>query len=586
MKKKIIALILGAALSASVLGGCGKIPGLDKFKTSETTDNTQAEESSEASSDSWMEEVQGGNGDASAVSSSAGSANFKVVDKRYYEYYKGDAVFDENDENSIDYSNKQLYEGNYSCVVLDDEYKDTYPNLYKALKDYADERFGKTDGFVKDAVDAAKEEYEYAASEKVSFFGPYKDSETTYVTRFDDKLTSIYDYSYSFEGGAHGIYGVAGLNYDTQTGKKLFIGDIIKVSKEELDEAIKAELSKIGSFDDYYGTLDEKLASYTLFEGNYDDMENISYEYKWYFSYDGLHIVFNVYELASYGDGMQDIILDYDAYPGIVKDEYIPENNGNYCVGEKLYLTSTQYDDSTSELHFRYTPSEYDEIGDGYIYADDLELVLNGKAASADCAFCIGDDESLECYRVGANGGKEYIYVFIPYENDYCSLEVFEITGGDVKFVGSQNYHYLYGGYGDNANTLPILTNTDNMRLGHVVDAIGTSTAYGIYEVGADGLPQHVGEDYYIDWQCSSYITTKVDIEADIINEDGSYVENGVTIPAGTHVDPFRTDRETRVDCRLDDGRIVRFNYTSFDYPASLKEGAAQDIFDGLEYAG
>ncbi|MBR1909076.1 MAG: hypothetical protein IJ821_00660 [Lachnospiraceae bacterium] len=52
---------------------------------------------------------------------------------------------------------------------------------------------------------------------------------------------------------------------------------------------------------------------------------------------------------------------------------------------------------------------------------------------------------------------------------------------------------------------------------------------------------------------------------ADEFNEQGEE-----TVEAGEHFLPIRTDNSSFVDCRLDDGRLVRLKITKTDYPVQI----------------
>lgn len=49
---------------------------------------------------------------------------------------------------------------------------------------------------------------------------------------------------------------------------------------------------------------------------------------------------------------------------------------------------------------------------------------------------------------------------------------------------------------------------------------------------------------------------------------------------------PIRTDNSTFVDCRLDDGRLVRLKFSQTDYPSQIDGVNVEDLFEGLVYAG
>ena len=49
---------------------------------------------------------------------------------------------------------------------------------------------------------------------------------------------------------------------------------------------------------------------------------------------------------------------------------------------------------------------------------------------------------------------------------------------------------------------------------------------------------------------------------------------------------PFRTDNESIVDLRTDDGRIARVEVAGGSYPQTIDGKDISEIFDGVRFAG
>ena len=89
---------------------------------------------------------------------------------------------------------------------------------------------------------------------------------------------------------------------------------------------------------------------------------------------------------------------------------------------------------------------------------------------------------------------------------------------------------------------------------------------------------------YKISWgseEAKSLKSIKVTMLDDEYNEQGEE-----TVDAGEHFLPIRTDNSTFVDCRLDDGRLVRLKFSQTDYPSQIDGVNVEDLFEGLVYAG
>ena len=511
MKKKLITVILSLGISASLLAGCSapdKLMSSDKAQESasklddvkeegsatdillENADSVKESESAEELTGHSGESVENDTAEeetAQKVAASQKLPTFRIAEKKYTKMYEGDAVFDKSNEDSIDYSNGMLYEANYQYVLMDEECKDDYPLLYNAINTESKELMSKSDGFSDEAAERAKDDYEDAAKEGYSFFGPYTDHNFVSIKRADSVVMSIYNYNDSFTGGAHGMYGVGTGNYDVQSGEELNLGDVINLSDEELADIIEKKLRESVEDDGQLGDLKSYLKDYKLNPERDEAAEKYEVGYAWYFSNDGVHIYFNPYEIAPYSYGLLDVVIGYDEIDGAIKEEYIPAKNAVYCIKENLYFSSDEYDTDNETLHFRYTPSEYSD-GD-FLIADSFELIKDGKSAKVDTGFWVRNESSFDIYRIGTEDGKEYIYIIVPEDNDYASLYAFDISNGDVKLLGEQFYHYFEESLDNYYSGDPILTDPHNMKLGQVGDAFGTYTYYGIYDVGEDGLP-------------------------------------------------------------------------------------------------
>ena len=97
-------------------------------------------------------------------------------------------------------------------------------------------------------------------------------------------------------------------------------------------------------------------------------------------------------------------------------------------------------------------------------------------------------------------------------------------------------------------------------------------------------MPELADKDFSICWVDDAVKSLK-DIKVTSLDEN--YEEQGEeTLPSGSLILPVRTDMKTYIDCRLDDGKLIRLKYDSIDYPAKINGESVEDLFDGLTYAG
>ncbi len=147
------------------------------------------------------------------------------------------------------------------------------------------------------------------ASAKANFLTTVSDPETcqamdsAYIvsstfkieSRLDSVIASIVSTNSGYYGGAHGIYALSGLTFNSMTGQVYNdLGDFIEAGKiEGLKAAIwEAVHEKNSNVDKEFGWNEWSK-----------EATSVSQIKNWYFSQDGLVVVFNPYEIASYADG-------------------------------------------------------------------------------------------------------------------------------------------------------------------------------------------------------------------------------------------------------------------------------------------
>ena len=579
MKKRVVMM---AGILCLAICGCGKAAGENEGSGAgsvfESTENGAEKETA------GTENAENEAGSGSEFTDEKPIPVYSIAKKHFYNYYDGDLGRDE-------YGNYTcLFKGFNEVLVMDEAYKDYYPEMYQALESSADANMSSTEKYATETTQLATEDFENAMKEGYDFYGPYESSTSIYVTRSDEKVLSYYSNDYSFEGGVHGMYGIGGTTYDVQTGKEIALTDVVKVSEEELNKVVMDKLNESAEDPDQFFDLEESLSHYKFSpkENDPDDYENYEYGYNWYLSQDGLHIVFNPYEIAAYAYGLSDVVIGYDEFAGMIDERFAVSQGKGYVVPADTYIANGRYDEENNEMHLRYTP-EFDEEEESsiytYDYANSLSLIKDGKEASIEEWF-EADTQNIKYYDVMTKEGKEYLYVSIPGMDDYCSLLVYDITGDNVSAAGTFYYHSYNVEYKSDYYLNPAYTDPENMRFGQVKDSFGTFTCYADYAAGADGIPVERSDCFTVaSWYSDDSHSSK-DVTVDVVDENGNVVEEGVTIPAGQHFNPLRTDGESWIDCSLEDGRTVRLKFTSFEYPATIDGTEVDELFSDLVYVG
>src|SRR5690606_5154581 len=131
---------------------------------------------------------------------------------------------------------------------------------------------------------------------------PWEASVKGRVVHEDERIVTLEVNSYSFTGGAHGYASTSYLNFDKKNGRELDNVELFSdlPGFQELVEARFREQEKIPA----QGNIN---ATGFMFEGDSFHLPlNIGY------TENGLRLLYNQYEVASYADGPIELILPYE----------------------------------------------------------------------------------------------------------------------------------------------------------------------------------------------------------------------------------------------------------------------------------
>lgn len=165
--------------------------------------------------------------------------------------------------------------------------------------------FGETEGSKTYTIEKAIESFADAHKEITQL---YEDENDAWEAKIEGKVTyedkntlTLILNSYLFTGGAHGYQSIRFLNFDKKTGKELENWQIFS-NKDAFKSLAEKAFRKVEGI-----PVDEPINS-TGFMFERDSFylpENIG------FTQDGIKLLYNQYEVASYADGPIEIILPY-----------------------------------------------------------------------------------------------------------------------------------------------------------------------------------------------------------------------------------------------------------------------------------
>ncbi len=122
------------------------------------------------------------------------------------------------------------------------------------------------------------------------------------LQRIDDEAISFRIFAYSYMGGAHPNHLSKGISFDTQTGKRLTLADIVEDEKTGWEAVLQFLLTE---------TKKEEYAG-ILYEDYEERLINLLREDAWYLDEDGFHIIANEYEISCYAAGDFDFVIPYE----------------------------------------------------------------------------------------------------------------------------------------------------------------------------------------------------------------------------------------------------------------------------------
>ncbi len=420
---------------------------------------------------------------------------------------------------------------------------DGYEKLTKAISDYNDKMAADAKESQQILLEYANGDAEQEESDSDSMTDRYCDEITPDISRADSVAFSMVVNDYFDANGAHPSTTYTGVNFDASTGEDIKLKDIV-LNKKGFVSAVKEQLPIQNP--DGFG---EDAMDYLFV----DDLEEYiaqqldSDELTWVLSDDGVEVIFNTYEIASYANGSAFIDLSFEEYGSLFSSDYQPIPQ-EYV--KQLY-TYTSYEIGKHQLQMRYEDGEPTSLN---FYMDEEDV------SEADPVLTLEtQDTSKDKFYWFHKHDADYLYVDQTLENDEHKLTILNISDGDVEKIENENPDIAVYDYTPN--------NPENFLLGKKGHLMGEYQMFRHASLGDSGLPEFSGEYYMID-ASDLRMTVKEDFDAIKLNEDtkeefsDSEDSSKVTLKVGTELTLYRTDGDSIVDVKDDDGNVYRLNVT------------------------
>ena len=174
---------------------------------------------------------------------------------------------------------------------------------------------GNGDG-INAMLEMALDNYSYAVDTGAELGLEYSSDRTVSVPRADNAVVSLILSTNTYTGGVHGNYFDRGYVYDAQTGELLTL--------EKLTSDVDAFSAFAASYLVELAKNDETYASLDLIEDLPSAMAALLREGSWYFDDNGLVVFSDVYELASYAEGIIRFTIPYGALEDYIDAKWLP----------------------------------------------------------------------------------------------------------------------------------------------------------------------------------------------------------------------------------------------------------------------
>ena len=476
-----------------------------------------------------------------------------MTDSRYDHIWEGD---------------RRLSYVNYRKIWLDDREdgdSDTgagkFPELAQALNEMNDQAEKNARQFLEELGDQARD------LAKDGYFHELSYQSDGWVIRADSRVLSLLTMDYVYMGGAHGDYEYAGITFDSQSGRRLELEEVVT------DTGRLAELAA--------ERLTEKYPDVGFFEPPADVLRKQAEDgsLTWTAGYQGLTLCFSPYELAPYAYGMQSVTILYEEAPELFVPE-ICQVPGSWAVP---LAPGMEFDLGQDGVLDRVEAGGVH--GDGSAY-EQFRVLVNGEESRKELWFY----RDLSYLVHSDDLDTELLISETTSDNDFQITLVYELDPAKEGFWTPWEYSRLgfftfYEEKGDNDYQYgtKILTDPDHFPMQLHMDLLSTysgSRWYGLSEGAEDGGYLKPEQSWYDVDRGERYLTLLIPLEMEVGDQGDTRM-----FPAGTRLWIVRV-QGNEVGFITEDGTDCRVSVDLSEWPGRVGGVDASEIFDGMMFAG
>ena len=366
-------------------------------------------------------------------------------------------------------------------------------------------------------------------------------------------MVSLLDDTSQYIGGNHGEFYREGINFDTQTGKRLELSQLFTDYDHFIEDAKERIIYELK---DRYE--DELAADY---ESTVRDMWQDGKEPQWYLDASGIVIVLQEYSVGDYSMGAPEICFPYSEYKAYIKENYLPADGDGVAIfqeNQEVFFTLPDTRENVSLMLLR------EEGEDGISYSS---LWLGQSELKLEEYLTLG-----KSYLVRHNG-EIYCMLEVDRASDDYETSIYRLTNGIIEKIDMITASI------DGGNI-----NSHEVKMESWIYFLGTYGGVKTYSF-QDG-EHFVTEDMEYLLERNQYVlTTKTDLPVQLEGEETESV-----LPAGSNIILNATDGETYVKFTIQEtgqtGTMMVQRDSKDRYLISINGINENDCFEMLPYAG
>lgn len=411
-------------------------------------------------------------------------------------------------------------------------------------------------------------------------FQPYTNSDTLGIVRVDERALVISRNSYQDTDGAHGYGATFMYSFNGTSGKALTLADVLKDTdaQDVTDAILKAIDSQVGSdqkggiFED---TLEQTVLDMVSCTAGVTGAESSNVQAAplvWYPGDDGVHVIFNQYDIAAYAAGQIEVTLKPADFPDLVKSSWFSGDGSSDNADEVLEILPAQTEVDGRPLSIS---ENYDADA---MTISSLTVQYAGRSKTYD-TYSYGNT-----YYYVRVDGHPYLYINGRMDDDYQELDVIDLD--DDAMPLQQTDCGLYGN---------VLTDPGCMYLESRTNLMSTMMTVRAYSASENGVPEAKSQYYLALPSDNIKFTLKQYAKLNVLDASGSKGTSALgsnqtvmeQFKKGTTMVPYRTDGDHIMDCITSDGRYVRFQVDTQSVPQVLDGTYKLDeLLDGTLFVG